>query len=47
MFAEHPGGVNVVMGDGSVHLIRDTIDLFTFAELSSINEGEIPQEWSQ
>lgn len=41
MYAEHPGGGNVCMGDGSVRFISDTIDLILFAELSSMNEGEI------
>ena len=45
MYAEHPAGGNVAMGDGSVHFIAQSIDLITFAELSSINEGEIIGEW--
>ena len=45
MYSEHPGGGNVCFGDGSVHFFRDDIDLFTFAELSSINEGEVAGEW--
>lgn len=44
MYAEHPGGGNVCMGDGSVHFIAETVDLITWAELSSINEGEVV-EW--
>jgi prepilin-type processing-associated H-X9-DG protein len=36
MYAEHPGGGNVGMGDGSVHFIAETVDLITWAELSSI-----------
>ncbi|QDU63811.1 hypothetical protein Pan216_46920 [Planctomycetes bacterium Pan216] len=43
MFSEHPGGGNVGMGDGSVRFISENIDLITFAELSSINEGEITE----
>jgi len=45
MFAEHPGGGNICLGDGSVHFFNETIDLFTFAELSSMSEGEVPGEW--
>lgn len=45
MYSEHPGGGNVSFGDGSVHFFRQDIDLFTFAELSSINEGEVAGEW--
>jgi prepilin-type N-terminal cleavage/methylation domain-containing protein/prepilin-type processing-associated H-X9-DG protein len=45
MYSEHPGGGNVCMGDGSVHFVSETIDLITWAELSSINEGEVVGEW--
>ena len=46
MYAEHPGGGNLVMGDGSVHFFPDTVDLFTFAELSSMGEGEAIGPWN-
>ena len=45
MYAEHPGGGNVCMGDGSVHFIAETVDLLTWAELSSIDEWEVVGEW--
>lgn len=45
MYSEHPGGGNICMGDGSVQFISETINLITFAELSSMNEGETPGEW--
>lgn len=45
MFAEHTGGGNICMGDGSVHFISETVDLITYAELSSMNEGEVPGDW--
>jgi prepilin-type processing-associated H-X9-DG protein len=45
MYAEHPGGGNIVFGDGSVHFFSESIDLIVFAELSSMDEGEIPGEW--
>ncbi len=45
MYSEHPGGGNVCMGDGSVQFFSQTIDLITFAELSSMNEGEVEGEW--
>ncbi len=45
MYSEHTGGGNVCMGDGSVHFISESIDLITWAELSSINEGEVIKEW--
>ena len=45
MYAEHPGGGNVSMGDASVHFFSQSIDLITFAELSSQNEGEVVGDW--
>ena len=45
MYSEHPQGGNVCMGDGSVQFIAETVDLITWAELSSINEGEVVGEW--
>ncbi len=41
MFAEHPGGGQICLGDGSVRLVAETIDLFVWAELSSMGEGEV------
>jgi prepilin-type N-terminal cleavage/methylation domain-containing protein len=41
MYSEHPGGGNVGLGDASVRFINDDVDLFLWAEMSSINEGEI------
>jgi prepilin-type N-terminal cleavage/methylation domain-containing protein/prepilin-type processing-associated H-X9-DG protein len=41
MFAEHPGGGNVGLGDGSVTFVSDDVDLFVWAEYSSIGEGEV------
>lgn len=42
MYAEHPGGGNVLYGDGSVRFMPETIDLITAAELASMDEGEVP-----
>ena len=39
------GGGNVCLADGSVHFFSELVDLITFAELSSMNEGEVPGEW--
>ncbi|TWT78176.1 hypothetical protein Pla123a_09660 [Posidoniimonas polymericola] len=44
MFAEHPGGGNVAMGDGSVRFVADSVNLITWAEASSINEEEVSLE---
>lgn len=46
MYAEHPGGGNLVMGDGSVQFFPESVDLFTFAELSSMGENEVVGEWN-
>ncbi|MCA9072294.1 MAG: DUF1559 domain-containing protein, partial [Planctomycetaceae bacterium] len=45
MYSEHPGGGNICLGDGSVRFISENINLITFAELSSIGEGEVTGEY--
>ena len=45
MYSEHPGGGNICFGDGSVHFFQQDIDLITFAEFSSMNEGEVAGEY--
>jgi prepilin-type N-terminal cleavage/methylation domain-containing protein/prepilin-type processing-associated H-X9-DG protein len=37
----HPGGVNVLMADGSVRYIKNTISLITWQALGSISGGEV------
>jgi prepilin-type N-terminal cleavage/methylation domain-containing protein/prepilin-type processing-associated H-X9-DG protein len=37
----HPGGVNVLMSDGSVHFIKDTVALSVWRALSTRNGGEV------
>jgi prepilin-type N-terminal cleavage/methylation domain-containing protein/prepilin-type processing-associated H-X9-DG protein len=37
----HPGGVNVMMADGSVRFAKDTISLGTWQAIASINAGEV------
>ena len=44
MFADHPAGGNVGMGDGSVRFVTDDVDLVVWAEHSSIAEGEVGDE---
>ena len=39
--SRHPGGVNTLLGDGSVHFIRDSINLVTWRALSSRAGGEV------
>lgn len=45
MFSEHPNGGQVAMGDGAVRFLSQDIDLILFAELSSIAEGELVEEF--
>jgi prepilin-type N-terminal cleavage/methylation domain-containing protein/prepilin-type processing-associated H-X9-DG protein len=37
----HPGGVNALFGDGSVHFIKNSIDWTTYRALGSIAGGEV------
>jgi len=37
----HPGGVNVLLGDGSVHFIKDTVGLEVWQALSTRKGGEV------
>ena len=41
MYAEHPGGCNVLLGDGSVRFIKETINQRTWAALATIRGGEV------
>ena len=41
MFSEHPGGANVLLGDGSVRFVKETIYPWTWVALSTRNRGEI------
>ncbi len=44
MYAEHPGGGNVCLGDASVRFVTDDVDLFLWAEYSSMDEAEVSGE---
>ncbi|MEM1304779.1 MAG: H-X9-DG-CTERM domain-containing protein, partial [Planctomycetota bacterium] len=44
MYAEHPGGGNVGLGDGSVRFVSDNVNLINWAEYSSQAEGEVSDE---
>ena len=39
--SRHPGGVNVVTGDGSVKFIKDTVNLTVWRALSTTKGGEV------
>jgi prepilin-type processing-associated H-X9-DG protein len=39
--SKHPGGVNVLFGDGSVKFMKDTVSIPTWRALSSPNGGEV------
>jgi len=39
--SEHPGGANFLFADGSVHFLKETIDLATYCALGSRNGGEV------
>ncbi len=39
--SHHPGGCNFVFVDGSVHFLKQTINMFTYCALGSRNGGEI------
>jgi prepilin-type N-terminal cleavage/methylation domain-containing protein/prepilin-type processing-associated H-X9-DG protein len=41
MSSQHPGGVNLCMGDGSVRFIKNTINPFTWYALQTIHMGEV------
>lgn len=45
MYAEHPGGCNVLLGDGSVHFISEMINQLTWAAMSSRAKGEVVGEF--
>jgi prepilin-type N-terminal cleavage/methylation domain-containing protein/prepilin-type processing-associated H-X9-DG protein len=39
--SRHPGGVNTLFGDGSVHFMKDSISPVTWVALGSISGGEV------
>jgi len=41
--SRHPGGVNVVLADGSVHFMEDLIDMNTWRAMGTIANGEVIQ----
>lgn len=45
MFSEHPGGGQIALGDGSVRFVSEDVNLILFAELSSIDESELIEDF--
>jgi prepilin-type N-terminal cleavage/methylation domain-containing protein/prepilin-type processing-associated H-X9-DG protein len=41
MYATHPGGCNVMLGDGSVRFVSEDINQLTWAALASMAKGEV------
>jgi hypothetical protein len=39
--SEHPGGVNVLNGDGSVRFLRDSVDMLTLARYATRDDGGV------
>jgi prepilin-type processing-associated H-X9-DG protein len=39
--SRHPGGVNTLMGDGSVRFIKESINLPTWRALGTRSGGEV------
>ena len=40
-FAFHPGGVNALMGDGSVRFVKSSINLAAFRAVLTLNGGDV------
>ena len=45
MYSEHPGGANVLLGDGSVRFVSQMIHQPTWAALASRNKGDVVKEY--
>jgi prepilin-type N-terminal cleavage/methylation domain-containing protein/prepilin-type processing-associated H-X9-DG protein len=41
MYSLHPGGANVLMGDGSVRFVKQSVNLLAWQALSSRSNGEV------
>jgi prepilin-type N-terminal cleavage/methylation domain-containing protein/prepilin-type processing-associated H-X9-DG protein len=41
MYSEHPGGANILLGDGSVRFVKESINQRAWAALATIKGGEV------
>ena len=41
LYSYHPGGINALFGDGSVHFLRDSTSVIVLRWLTSLNGGEV------
>ena len=41
LYSFHPGGINCLFGDGSVHFIKNSINPVTLRGLVTLNGGEV------
>ena len=39
--SRHPGGINCLLGDGSVRFVKNSINMATWLALNTINSGEV------
>jgi prepilin-type processing-associated H-X9-DG protein len=40
MYAEHPGGCNILLGDGSVRFVSEFVNQLTWAAMASRAKGD-------
>jgi prepilin-type N-terminal cleavage/methylation domain-containing protein/prepilin-type processing-associated H-X9-DG protein len=40
-YSYHPGGVNALFGDGSVRMVKDSVNLVAFRAILSLNSGDV------
>ena len=41
LFSFHPGGINVLAGDGSVRFLKETVSVVVLRGLASLKGGEV------
>ncbi len=43
--SRHPGGANVLMADGAVRFVSDSVDLTTWRNVGARNDGQVLADW--